>query len=1209
MESSSTPLADYFWIAGVESVSYDDPVTTNTFTNSLPVESTIAEDGEPDDTATNGYKPTTARHSRQNSASRLSKISVDGRYSIASTLDELDGNTRSNRSSATIKPVKPTGLNGNAAATNGTSPEVLFQGPTPGPGLMGMPDFDFDKALLKFAAERENFLEDLSFTAGAKLQSRPPMVNPRAERIRADEGLPSGRMSPLKSLKGSIRRKISFREMNSVRKGPTIVRQGASSRAGKRLHPPTQPFVFCVWDFVKTHDYAAGFQLTLFFFLSPASVRTTKRLSNYNSVIPPPEPLNTDPDMHPLKRRFEPVLLDRYPPKNANDELAKRGKFPDYVPMFAFPNDIQIVSSDDRPRSTWHGFTMTGEDNAKLYGITVIIWTALTAERAEEVETRCEQWRQNHMSNEERELAASLGVRLAGERSHLSQLLSKLPTIPSGSPARDRLEDEISTVEEKIALMTDMLRPLRHGAASKIEGLTAGESGLWIPRAYGVLGRDAACMGFWKEWLRSIVVPMTDGGVLRVPPSSPKVGRWQPLERYVVNLCTEAFSPLGSKTQVELGVRELRLYARKEGANELPGSRTIDLYALFRCLSLENVVALFEYAMSESRIIFLSSHTSMLHLACHALVNLLYPLQWASIFIPVLPARLISALEAPCPYIVGVERRYERIDLPDDDYVLVDLDKDTIDATSQPHRLPRQHRRKLMSLLQVAAPHTLRYGVATGPPPYAIESFPYDSFSSENGSVFTSTAEPTTLGKWVSQNSSSFADRTPPEDVHPPVFNAFTVSSVDTGKLDHRPSTSKSSKTSPQSSVSPASANFPPMPTTPISRSDSGFALTATLREKRSGHFGEEKGRRSSSFGLDKFQPMHKPSLPLLNGHQPNTSISGFSVVSESSFGGGYAPSAYAQSTLAASTIMPCMQIQPVRNTETTVWVEGHCFSLNSKDSSSSCTICDDKSEGDGFYECTSCKTVAHGRCLGQVSLVCPEAFHPDRVRAAFVRCLASLLYTYRKHLGRPNKQQKSNGQLYAFDMDGFIRSLPYDQQEYATMMRDTQGKYTPTLFIHHPTTWPLTHAAFNEFIHSRETTPATDPSIRLFDEILMAKKARGRPGLSSGLSRLSTIRQSHGASVSAFGLTAASRTSSSKAPAYLTNTSDHIWRTASVPLPKGNFPGEYRSVITRIPSCLDRTLMREPRAIQGVPRMEQRGTRAFVRKQVPSMLGTTPPS
>lgn len=467
-------------------------------------------------------------------------------------------------------------------------------------------------------------------------------------------------------------------------------------------------------------------------------------------------------------------------------------------------------------------------------------------------------------------------------------------------------------------------------------------------------------------------------------------------------------------------------------------------------------------------------------------------------------------------------------------------------------------------------------------PPYAIESFPYDSFSSENGSVFSPTPPGGTLGKWVSQNSSSFAAPNLADQVHTPVFNAFTFSSVDSGNSD-RPGASKSSRTSPQSSVSPASTNFPPMPTTPVSRSDSGFALTATLREKRSGHFGEDKGRRSSSFGLDKFQPVHRPGLPLLNGYQPNASISGFSVDSQSSFGGGYAPSTYAQSTLAASTIMPSMQIQPVRNTETTVWVEGHCFALSSsRDLSSACTICEEKAEEDGIYQCTACKTLAHGRCLGQVLLVCPKAFHADRARAVFVRCIASLLYTYRKHLGRPSRQQKTNGQLYSFDMDGFVKNLPYDQQDYATMLRDTQ--------------------AFNEFIHSRDTQASTDPSVRLFDEIIMAKKARGRLGFSSGLSRLSTIRASHGAAANSWDL-------APKTPAFLTDTSDHIWRTASAPLPKGNFPGEHRSVVTRIPSRLDRSLMRQLRAIQGVPRVEQRGARGLVRKQVPNMLGTTPPS
>jgi len=57
---------------------------------------------------------------------------------------------------------------------------------------------------------------------------------------------------------------------------------------------------------------------------------------------------------------------------------------------------------------------------------------------------------------------------------------------------------------------------------------------------------------------------------------------------------------------------------------------------------------------------------------------------------------------------------------------------------------------------------------------------------------------------------------------------------------------------------------------------------------------------------------------------------------------------------------------------------------------------------------------------------------------------MASLLYTYRKYLGKPSRQQKNNGQLYAFDMDGFIKSLPYDRQEYTTMLRDTQGESSP---------------------------------------------------------------------------------------------------------------------------------------------------------------------
>lgn len=573
-------------------------------------------------------------------------------------------------------------------------------------------------------------------------------------------------------------------------------------------------------------------------------------MSGYNSVIPTPQPFNTDPNMHPLLRRYEPVLLDRYPPKNMVEELKRRNPFPDYVPMFAFPNDVSVVSSDERPKSQWHGFAMTNGDNTKLYGVSLIVWLPLNATASEGLERQCAEWRRLHMNPEERELASSLGERLALERAKLSRLLTQLSAVAPDSEERENLEDDIGAVEEKIQLMTDLLRPVRHGAASKIEGLTDGETGFWIPRAYGVMGRDVSLTGFWKEWLKAVVVPMTNGGVLRIPPSSPRVGMWQPLERYVVNLCAEALSPITSLTQVEIAVRELRLYARKEAVNEIPGSRNVDIYALFRCLSIPNVVTLFEYVLSEARIILMSSHTAMLHLASTAITNLLYPFQWCGVFIPVLPARLVQTIEAPCPYIVGIERRYEPADYPDDDYVLVDLDNDSIVSNGPPPPpLPRQQRRKLISLLQQSASHHTRCGVPTGPPTYAMEAFPHDTFASENAGVFSARAPPSNVQTYVGLNSTSFGTVVGPSSSRPLIYNAFLHSSAQSRGSD-RPSTATTVKTHsnspPSPKVSPVSTVFPPMPSTPISRSDSGYALQAGLREKRSAHF-ETSSRRSSS--------------------------------------------------------------------------------------------------------------------------------------------------------------------------------------------------------------------------------------------------------------------------------------------------------------------------------------------------------------------------
>ena len=115
--------------------------------------------------------------------------------------------------------------------------------------------------------------------------------------------------------------------------------------------------------------------------------------------------------------------------------------------------------------------------------------------------------------------------------------------------------------------------------------------------------------------------------------------------------------------------------------------------------------------------------------------------------------------------------------------------------------------------------------------------------------------------------------------------------------------------------------------------------------------------------------------------------------------------------------------------------------------------------------------------------------------------------------------------------------------------------------------------AAFNEFIHERETKPGNDPSILLFDQMILSKRNRGR----------------------------ASIFSKSKID-FLSDTSDHLWRSAISTPPKGRIPGDYRAIVTRVPAKLDPTLMKEPRSLQGVPRINTVNARS--RKPIPSMLG-----
>jgi hypothetical protein len=186
----AAPLADFFFIAGIESSEVineklNTPIVSTA--TPAPVDTTIEENKVLE---TDTARPVSAEGPSSDAATkRRSRLSYETRKSTSSLLGS-ESLTASNRSSATIK--------------------ALQVEPTP------LSDADFDTALRKFAAERESFLDEIHFSAGAL----PAMSKPRKSKV---QKVVSEENGGVRGSVGSIRRRLS--NMNSLKRQPSLMRQ------------------------------------------------------------------------------------------------------------------------------------------------------------------------------------------------------------------------------------------------------------------------------------------------------------------------------------------------------------------------------------------------------------------------------------------------------------------------------------------------------------------------------------------------------------------------------------------------------------------------------------------------------------------------------------------------------------------------------------------------------------------------------------------------------------------------------------------------------------------------------------------------------------------------------------------------------------------------------------------------------------------------
>ncbi|KAI8896627.1 AEX-3 domain-containing protein [Globomyces pollinis-pini] len=331
-------------------------------------------------------------------------------------------------------------------------------------------------------------------------------------------------------------------------------------------------------------------------------------------------------DPHPLENSYEPDTIFRYP----KEDYDEHEKYPPFTPIFCFPNDIGFIAQENgKPIDTFHSFIVTESSGRKLYGVCITTHVPPTKNQSAQLEDMISKWRANNLVESDYEFAQHVQQQLAFEK-------EKLLKINSGM--EDSGGESVALVEEKIGVLEELIKPMK-------KSILVDTDNVFVPTCLGILSRFPF-YDLLKDWLSHLMGSIIEAEFERYP-----------FERCVINLIHEIPLPPPGKLEIGISIHNHILYGSRPPINTIPILKNYSSYPLFKAMSIENIVTLFELLVTDYKVILLSEHVSMLNLTCEVVTGWLYPLFWHHILIPVLPFRLLNYLEAPVPYLIGIQKK------------------------------------------------------------------------------------------------------------------------------------------------------------------------------------------------------------------------------------------------------------------------------------------------------------------------------------------------------------------------------------------------------------------------------------------------------------------------------------------------------------------------------------------------------------------------
>uniref|UniRef100_T1KBU8 UDENN domain-containing protein n=1 Tax=Tetranychus urticae TaxID=32264 RepID=T1KBU8_TETUR len=162
---------------------------------------------------------------------------------------------------------------------------------------------------------------------------------------------------------------------------------------------------------------------------------------------------------------------------------------------------------------------------------------------------------------------------------------------------------------------------------------------------------------------------------------SPNVLHNIPIERYISHFMLDVPFPSVQrpKIQVQLGLSLDEAALLSQPSEDLPLPLSGASFTQFlRNLGPENSITVLLLVLAEQKILLHSLRPDVLTSVAEALTSLIFPFHWQCPYIPLCPLGLCDVLNAPLPFIVGVDSRYfDMYELPLD-VACVDLDTNSI---------------------------------------------------------------------------------------------------------------------------------------------------------------------------------------------------------------------------------------------------------------------------------------------------------------------------------------------------------------------------------------------------------------------------------------------------------------------------------------------------------------------------------------------------